>query len=251
MSLFLWAATAGSPSGYFLFSFVAQTRDWRVVLWALLGVCGGLWLIMSATLLFCGETRHSILLLRRAKAERKRTGNENIEVPEKMKQRGLRQLFRVALTRPFRFLGTEAIVMFAALYNGYLYGLSFLFNDAFSLVFGTKGHGFDVIGVGLCFLGIVVGITLGPLTNIWQERYYRRRIWAEGGANIPEARVQLAKVASITFPISLFIFAWTSYSWLPWIAPVLASALWGWSFYTLILMVSPVCSATGSSKPKY
>lgn len=233
MSLFLWAATVGSPSGYFLFSFIAQNRPWRDVFWALLAICGFFWLLMTATL---RETRHSILLLRRAAHERKQRRSDTIEVPPAMKQRGPGQLFKVALLRPFRFLFTEAIIVFAALYNGYLYGLSFLFNDAFGLVFGTGGHGFDTIGVGLSFLGIMVGITLGPLTNLWQERYYQRRIASMGGRNVPEARVQIAKTAAITFPISLFWFAWTTYQSVHWIVPIVASALWGWSFYTLILM---------------
>ena len=194
MSLFLWAATVGSPLGYFLFSFIAQNRDWRDCFWALLGICGGLWLIMTVTL---KETRHSILLLRRAARERKERGTDAIEVPDSMKQRGPRELFKTALTRPFRFLFTEAIIVFGALYNGYLYGLSFLFNGAFSLVFGKDGHGFNIVGVGLCFLGIVVGISFGPVTNLWQENYYQRRIAAAGGRNMPEARVQLGKVAAV------------------------------------------------------
>ena len=236
MSIFLWAATCGSPSGYFLMSWVAQYRDWRGVFWALLGICGGFWIIMSVTLLWAGETRHSIILLRRAKAERRRTGRENINVPEHMRQRGVRQLFRIALTRPFRFLFTEAIVIFAAVYNGYLYGLSFLFNGAFNIIFGPSGKGFETYQVGFTFLGICVGISLGPLTNIWQERYYQKRVGRAGGTNIPEARVQLGQLAGVTFPISLFIFAFTSYVRLSWVGPVVASGLWGWSFYTLILM---------------
>lgn len=236
MSLFLWAATCGSSLGYFLFAFVAEYRSWRDVVWALLGVCGGAWVIMTAALLYGGETRHSILLLRRAKTEKRKTGNQNIDVPETMRQRGVGQLFKVSLTRPFRFLFSEAIIIFAALYNGYLYGLSYLFNDAFSVIFGPTGKGYNTLQIGLCFLGIVVGITLGPLTQIWQERYYQKRVSAAGGANIPEARVQLGQVAAVTFPISLFIFAFTSYTWLSWVGPVVASGLWGWSFYTLILM---------------
>ncbi|KAF2091938.1 MFS multidrug transporter-like protein [Saccharata proteae CBS 121410] len=236
MSLFLWAATVGSPTGYLLMSFVAQNYIWNDVFWALLGISGGFWLIMVVALYICGETRHSVLLARRAAVQRKRTQNANISVPDDMRKRGSKELFRVALTRPFRFLGTEAIVIFAAIYNGYLYGLSFLFNGAFSLVFGPEGHGFDIIGVGLCFLGITVGITLGPLTNLWQERYYQRRVAAAGGKNIPEARVQLAKVAAVVFPLSLFWFAWSTFSFVHWIVPVIASAFWGWSFYTLILM---------------
>ena len=233
VSFFLWAATFGSPSGYFLFAFLAQNRPWRDIFWALLGICGGFWLILTITL---RETRHSIILLRRAARERKEKGTDAIDVPESMKQRGPKELFQMALTRPFRFLFSEAIIIFAALYNGYLYGLSFLFNDAFPLVFGEGGHKFDVIGVGLSFLGIMVGISLGPPTNLWQERYYQRTIAGMGGKNIPEARVQLAKLAAVAFPISMFWFAWTSYKTVHWIVPILASALWGWSFYTLILM---------------
>ena len=194
MSLFLWAATVGSPLGYFLFSFIAQYRDWRDVLWALLGICGGFYLIMCITL---KETRHSVLLLRKAAKERKARGTDTIEVPESMKQRGVQDLFKDALLRPFRFLFTEAIIIFASLYNGYLYGLSFLFNGAFSLVFGPDGHGFEIHGVGMCFLGIVVGVSIGPITNIWQERYYQRRVAALHGKNIPEARVQLGKLAAV------------------------------------------------------
>jgi len=140
------------------------------------------------------------------------------------------------LTRPFRFLGTEAIIVFAALYNGYLYGLSFLFNAAFALVFGPEGHGFTISGVGLAFLGIFVGISFGPITNLWQERYYQRRIRDANGKNVPEARLQMGKVAAIIFPLSLFWFAWTTYQTVHWIVPIIASAFWGWSFYTLILM---------------
>lgn len=194
MSLFLWAATVGSPLGYFLFSFVAQNRGWRDVLWALLGICGGFYLIMCLTL---KETRHSVLLLRKAARERKARGADAIEVPESIQQRGVQDLFKDALLRPFRFLFTEAIVIFASLYNGYLYGLSFLFNGAFSLVFGPKGHGFKIHSIGLCFLGIVLGISIGPITNLWQERYYQRRVAAVNFKNIPEARVQLGKIAAV------------------------------------------------------
>ena len=46
----------------------------------------------------------------------------------------------------------------------------------------------------------------------------------------------LLKQETSAFPISLFWFAWTSYKSVHWIVPIIASALWGWSFYTLILM---------------
>ena len=202
MSLFLWAATCGSPSGYFLFSFVAAARGWRSVFWALFGICGGFWILMSLVL---KETRHTTILRKRVVTKLKEHPTHVLDPGETklMEHRSAKQLFRIALTRPFRFLFTEAIVVFCALFNGYLYGISFLFNEAFSLVFGPRGHGFATIGVGLAFLGIVTGISLGPITNLWQERYYHRRTGGRPEVNIPEARVQLSQVAAVgTFWVS-------------------------------------------------
>ena len=234
----------GSPSGLFLFSFIAQWRGWRDIFWALLGICGGLWLLL---ILILKETRHTTILRARAKKSVKNekgatpldssdARNEKAMYEQLLAHRSKRELFDVALGRPFRFLFTEAIIIFGALYNGYLYGLSFLFNTAFTIVFGTKGHGFKTYEVGLTFLGVAAGISIGPITNLWQERYYQRKTQGRHDVNIPEARVQIGQVAAVAHPISLFWFAWTTYKSVHWIVPILASALWGWSFYTLILM---------------
>lgn len=236
MSLFLWAATGGSPTGFVLFSFVAQGRGWHEVFRIMFFICLSFWIVLVVALYALGETRHSVILLRRARALRKATGDERLEVPDEMKQRGPKQLFGTALARPFRFLAGEAIVQFGAAYNGFLYGLSFLFNGAFHMIFGPKGYGFDTIGVGISFLGIVFGITLGLATNLLQERYYQRRVTAAGGRDVPEARVHHAKLAAIVLPISLLAFAFLAKPEIHPFFPVLASFFWGWSFYTLILM---------------
>jgi MFS family permease len=104
MSVFLWAAVCGSPSGYFLMSFVAANRSWQDVFWALLGICGGFWLIMAVVLVgFNNETRHSVLLRRRAAMLREERNTSNVSVPQEMKQKSLRQLFKITLSRPFAF----------------------------------------------------------------------------------------------------------------------------------------------------
>jgi len=221
MSLYLWAATCGSPSGFLIMALVAEGRRWQDVFWALLTVCSVFWVIMVVAV---RETRHTTILKRRRQGSGITT------------HRTARELFQVALARPFRFLATEAIVIFAALYNGYLFGLSFLFNGVFVLVFGKEGHGYSIAGVGVAFLGLVVGISAGVVTNIWQERRYLAAVREAGGANIPEARVHLAKTAAVLFPVSMLCFAWTTMTWIPPIVPVLASAVWGWCFYTMILM---------------
>ncbi|KXJ85773.1 MFS multidrug transporter-like protein, partial [Microdochium bolleyi] len=230
MSIYLWAATCGSPSGFLLMALIAEGRQWQDVFWALFATCSVFWVIMVAVV---RETRHTTILRRR---HPEATQSYTARGGEATQTKTTRQLFHVALARPFRFLATEAIVIFAALYHGYLFGLSFLFNGVFVLVFGEGGHGFGIAGVGTAFLGLVAGITTGVFTNIWQERKYLAAVKDAGGANIPEARVHLAKTAAVLFPVSMFCFAWTTFPWIPPIVPILASAVWGWCFYTMILM---------------
>ncbi|CAO2651070.1 Nn.00g093670.m01.CDS01 [Neocucurbitaria sp. VM-36] len=236
MSWFLWAATGGSPTGFVLFSFIAHGRSWHAVFRIMFFICFAFWVVLVGALYALGETRHSVILLRRARTLRRVTGDEQLEVPDELKQQGPKQLFGTALARPFRFLASEAIVQFGALYNGFLYGLSFLFNGAFHMIFGPNGYGFNTIGVGICFLGIVLGISLGLLTNIFQERHYQRQVAQAGHKDVPEARVHHAKLAAIVLPVSLLAFALTATPNIHPFIPVLASAFWGWSFYTLILM---------------
>ena len=236
MSWFLWAATGGSPTGFVLFSFIANERTWHAVFRVMFFICLCFWVVLVIALYALGETRQSVILLRRAKRLRKVTGNDRSEVPNELKQRGPKQLFGTALIRPFCFLTTEAIIQFGALYNGFLYGLSFLFNGAFHIIFGPTGYGYDTIGIGICFLGIVFGICFGLFTNIFQERYYQRQVAQSGQRNAPEARLYHAKLAALVLPISLLAFAFTATPNVHPFFPVFASTFWGWSFYCLILM---------------
>lgn len=236
MSWFLWAATGGSPTGFVLFSIIAQGRSWHSVFRIMFFICLSFWIILVVALYALGETRHSVLLARRAKAARKTTGNQSIDVPDELKQKDPAQVFGTALLRPFRFLATEAIVQFGALCNGYLYGISFLFNGVFHLIFGPDGYGYDTVGIGIAFLGIVAGITVGLVTNFYQERYYQRQVVLAGQHVVPEARVYLAKSAAIVLPISLLVFSFTAEPSIHPLVSIMASAFWGWSFYTLILM---------------
>lgn len=75
--------------------------------------------------------------------------------------------------------------------NGLLYGLVFLFNDAFVFVFGP-GEGYDWQHPGvvqLTFIALVVGEVLAFLLfPFTQEVYYQRTI-KRAGQSIPEARM--------------------------------------------------------------
>lgn len=153
-------------------------------------------------------------------------------------RKGLHELFAITLTRPFRFLFTEPITMFSAIYNGFIYGLVYLFNEAIPLVFGApKGHPFNPGQQGLAFLGMAIGPIVAFCLYPLQERYYLRRIAENDGKGVPEARMWMARGGAILLPISLFWFGWTSYKSVHWIVPIIASSFFGAGIYIVILSI--------------
>lgn len=192
---------------------------------------------MTLTLFIVGESCHTTVakhLSRRTKSTNENVGRiQRLSRSEKTKN-GIRKLFQQALPRPFRFLFREWIIIFATLYIGYIFGLAVLFSLSLQIVFGDK-HNFST--VGLSYAGIWIGVTCGPLTNFVQELYYQKVVLVNAVRLAPKASNLLSKIAAITLPLSLFGYGWTTYASIHWIVPILASSVWGWSFYTLVLMV--------------
>ncbi|GAA6030344.1 hypothetical protein JCM8097_009058 [Rhodosporidiobolus ruineniae] len=235
-SLFV-AIAVGSPAlGYTLNSFIVQYRPWRHVLWATSGISGGMFVVLCV---FTRETRDATILQKRCKRLKKETGNDKLEVPEKMRTKGWSELVKDSLWRPLSFQFTEPIVMACSLINIELYSVNYLFTTSYPLVFGENGHReWSTLQIGLAWLGIFIGAAVGPLTHKPQEKKFRRETEEKGGILVPERRLGLPMAAGILFPVSLFWFAWTSHPSIHWIVPILASVVFGWSFFSLILFVN-------------
>ena len=132
---------------------------------------------------------------------------------------------------------SEPITIGAAAYNGFIYGLVYIFNESFPLVFGSGGHGFNAGESGLVFLGLALGSVVAALMHPFQERYYLRKVAENDGKGVPEARLWLARYGAFLLPVSLFWFAWTSYKSVPWIVPIIASGFFGMGIYIVILAI--------------
>lgn len=135
----------------------------------------------------------------------------------------------MSLVRPFKFLFTEPITYLSALINGLTYGIIFLANQAFPLIFGAGngGHGWEGLGViNLTYLSFVVGAFIGFSLQPLQESFYQRRT-ARLGKSDPEARWKSSLYGIWLLPIGLFIAAWTSFASVPFIAPLIGFTLFG------------------------
>ena len=235
------SSTAGPPAALLISGYIGLNLGWRKIFWALMGITGGVLVILVFTI---PETRHSIILERKARRVRKQMREENLASAETTtdihadEKKGLHELFAITLTRPIRFLFTEPITTFSAIYNGFLYGLVYLFNEAIPLVFGPpKGHSFNVGEQGLAFLGMTIGPIIAFCFYPLQERYYLRQCAKNEGRGVPEARMWMARLGAIFIPVSLFWFGWTSYRSVHWIVPIIGSAFFGAGIYIIILSI--------------
>ncbi|CBF80125.1 uncharacterized protein ANIA_07796 [Aspergillus nidulans FGSC A4] len=210
MAVYGLSSTFGPPMALVVSGYIGLNLGFRWIFWILMAITGGFWALLTLTV---PETRHSIILQRKAPV-------------------------RHHALPPFLFLFAEPITSFSAIYNGFLYGLVYLFNEAFPLVFGgPHGHGFNIGQQGLCFLGMAVGPLVAFALSPLQERYYLRRVAENKGRAVPEARMWMARGGSLLIPLSLFWFGWTSYSSVHWIVPIIASSFFGAGLYIVILSI--------------
>ncbi|KAL2830853.1 major facilitator superfamily domain-containing protein [Aspergillus cavernicola] len=241
MAIYGLSSTFGPPMALVMSGYIGLNLGWRWIFWILMAISGGIWILLALTI---PETRHSIILQRKTKRVRQQMHREGLRAASTTTdlhasdRQGLHQLFATTLTRPFYFLFTEPITLFSAIYNGFLYGLVYLFNEAFPLVFGApNGHGFNTGQQGLAFLGMAIGPLLAFAFSPLQERYYLRRVAQNKGKSVPEARMWMARLGALLIPISLFWFGWTSYPSVHWIVPIIASSFFGAGLYIVILSI--------------
>jgi len=74
-----------------------------------------------------------------------------------------------------------------------------------------------------------IGTLVGLLLNMYQEKLYRDNYPRVG----VEARLYSACVAGITFSLGAFIYAWTSYPQVPWMAPCIGIVVIVASLFTI------------------
>lgn len=131
-----------------------------------------------------------------------------------------------ALVRPFELCFLEPIVFLMNLYISLIYGILYIWFEAFPIVF-SEIHGFNPGESGLAFLGILVSTCCITMPGYFYWKYRWQSQHFDGHGNIaPEHQLPPACIGALALPISLFWFGWTgNFESVHWIVPIIASML--------------------------
>lgn len=222
MSLFVACSaigpSLGSPVGQWVADNTNMGLDW--VFW-LNVIIGGAFAVVLAIL---PETLPRLVIAKSLGASN-RTAVEKARAKLLARRIDVSREIRFICTMTLRIMLTEPIVTFFGIYNGYAYGLLFLYLDGVFDVF-VVNNGLSYIAADLTYLNLVVGAIALFLYMPMQTWLYKRDRLRHSGQGRPEARFLSLLVCVWLFPISLFWFAFTSNHVNYW-SPIVAGAVLG------------------------
>lgn len=241
ISIWILSYLVGPTLGAPIFSGVIQhIGDWRWIFYIQLIIYGALLPFFFITI---KETRGCVILSRRAAALRKETGKDIYYTQEDVNESG-RSKFRnlsAAMYRPLYLQFTEPVLVACTIWSGFSFGTVYLFTQATGQVF-SKLYGWETWYTGYVQVAIAVGEIVGWIASLYGTHLYfesTKRNNETPGLPIPEARLYVSIFGSM-FGIAggMFLFAWTSYPDIPWIAPAIGLAMVGFGIQTVVSAVA-------------
>ncbi|KAF2726065.1 MFS general substrate transporter [Polychaeton citri CBS 116435] len=232
--LYLVGSTLGPP----MFAGVEQHLDtWRWIFYIQLIIYGSLFPVFFFMI---RETRSAVILRQRAKKLRK-TSNKLIRTKSEINGIPFRTKLWRSTTRPLLLLFTEPVLFASTLWSAFSFGTVYLFSQSVEQVFAEL-YGWRGYSTGYVQGAVVIGELLGWLATIYNSKLYlksARRNNEMPGRPIPEARLYVSVFGSF-FGITggMFVYAWTSYPSLPWIAPAIGLAMVGFGIMTVVTAVA-------------
>ncbi|KAF2655037.1 MFS general substrate transporter [Lophiostoma macrostomum CBS 122681] len=254
MALFSGSALFGTGWGPLICGFIAQNTTWRWIFY-MQTITNGL--VVALIIVVFQETRGSVLLSRKAKAlnqwydAREAAGYHGFNMSDskglgsttsqrirwKVKadeeRSSLTKMIGISLYRPFHLLLTEPVVFWFSLWVAFSWAVLYLTLAAIPLVF-ERNHGFSLQQANAVFAAMCVGAILATILSIYQEKFARKHGKL---INSPEGRLYFACIESALMPIGLFMFGWTSFPNIHWIAPAISITLATMGIFSIYLAV--------------
>lgn len=181
--------------------------------------------------IFTEETYEPVILQRYAKIERIRSNNWIIHSSLDAKQLSWRHIITMHVVRPFVML-TIPIVFTMALFASYVYGLFYLMitniSTSYELTRNWTGTIADLPNVSL-----FIGVFLGCIGNMIWALKYAKLVKNNNGKSIPEQRFPIMMMLGWLMPAGIFVFGWTSFSYIHWVVPCIGILMIGAGFITI------------------
>ncbi|KAB8067974.1 major facilitator superfamily domain-containing protein [Aspergillus leporis] len=192
---------------------------WRWTAWITMIAAGPFGVI---SLCLIPETYGRVILQRRAAHLRHTTQNWALHSWLDQHKPSFGDVMQKYVSRPVKMLFLEPILLLFTFYLALVYGIMYLFLEAYPISF-QEIRGWKNGGVAaLPFLSILVGVIIGALMIILNTRTRFARKLKEHGHVVPEERLVPMMVASILLPIGLFWFGWTSKPSISWVPQAIA-----------------------------
>ena len=149
---------------------------------------------------------------------------------------------------PSHHVLTHAILTFVFVSPPQVYGILYLWFEAFPIVF-NQTYGFNAGQSGLAFMGIFVGAILVYIPFfLWHRYSYAPLYDKQNGKVPPEKWLEPAILGAWAIPICMFGFGWTANRAIPWIVPIIMSSFF--SIGTFLLFQSGL-AYLGDCYPEY
>jgi MFS transporter, DHA1 family, multidrug resistance protein len=220
----------------------------------ILGIMGALDLFLLY--FFFYETFGQKIMVGKAEALRKQTGNWAIHSQLETVNMAFASVTAIAMKRVFILITTEPIIILVGTYVSFVYAMLYLCLEAFPLIYIEKYQ--MSYGVGeLPYLAVTVGLILSSLLFALLERRYVAEVQRTGKLN-PNRRLENMLIPSIALPIGFFWFFWTAnyHEHIHWIVPTIGAVVVGFGLigvflaavlYTIemyLTIAAPVLAAT-------
>ena len=240
------AAVFGPAMGPLVGGFAAESKGWK---WTILEL---MWLssfFFVFLFFFLPETSSSNILYRRTLRIRALTHNPKVKCEPEIEAEGMsgKEIGMMVFIRPFTLSFTEPIYFLLNLYLALIYGLLYLWFEAFPIVFFETYH-FSLGKEGLAFLGILIGSFISMVPFFWYSyKCVEPQFDAEGRLR-PGIRLQPTFIGAFLIPVCLFWFGWSARESVHWIMPVIGSSFFSTGAFLLFMAVLVYL---GDAYPKY
>jgi multidrug resistance protein len=225
-SVYSIAPLLGPVVGPIAGGWIVQRTTWRWIFYSTAISCG---VLQIALLIFLQESYAPVLILRKKRKLMKDTQNSDLYTSFDHLDHSFLRALSLALTRPFRILGTQPIIQLLALYQAFLYGTNYLILSSFPMLWTERYHQ-SIARQSLNYISLGVGFALGAQLGAYlQDRMYAylmQRYVHHSNQGRPEFRAPVIIPGALLIPLGLLVYSWTAEAHAHWIFPNIGAALY-------------------------